>query len=397
MSYSGQVAVVQPRQGQQQADEHIIPWDLPKRVQAIAYLRVFQLADVAVYVQDEVVEVVGYLVHAEVIVEPGPLDNLPDLLAQHRQLLRVHSLSAGVLVHQLLAAGDVAVAVGSRHGGHEMVDDDGVTAALGLSALARVVDDERVKVGQVRQAHLGQTRARKPNSLARRPLQRAMLAEMRDGVGSESVPQPAVECHVVMRGHKIGTVVDGDGVLAESARRLYANEHVTQSQTRHEQVAVVDVRAARRLAPVSLDGVLHLHRNACELRRVLGCAHAPLGVSHLLRGQEVRVIGAALYELSHQRITVGGDVLDLVASVTHLAEKVDGGRGRIQAHGVSKSRRLRRIVAEDDCDPALGHGDSPQLRVPSCEGGHGLGALDVRGVSAQLAGFSSVLRFSLLE
>ena len=114
----------------------------------------------------------------------------------------------------------------------------------------RIIDDERVEVGQVGQAHLGQARARKPDSLARRPLQRAVFAEMYYGVGAEAVPQPTVERDVVMGGHQLGAVVDGDGVLAKAARRLYSHEHVAQTKARHEQVAVVYVHAAGGIAPV---------------------------------------------------------------------------------------------------------------------------------------------------
>ena len=170
-------------------------------MQAVAYLRVLQLADVAVYVQYEVVEVVRYLMHIQVFVQPRLLHDLPYLLPQHRKFLRVHPLRPRVLVHQLLAARDVAVAIGGGHRGHKVVDDDGVAAPLSLRAFAGVVDDERVEVRNVRQADLGYAGARKAHAFARRPFQRAVLAEVYYCVRAESVTQPAVKRDVVMRGH----------------------------------------------------------------------------------------------------------------------------------------------------------------------------------------------------
>ena len=118
-------------------------------MQSVAYLRVLQLADVAVDVQDEVVKVIRYLVDVQVFIQARLLHDFPYLLAKHRQLLRVHPLRAGVFIHELLAARDVAVAVGGGHRGNQMVDDDGVAAPLRLRTLARVIDDERVEVRHI--------------------------------------------------------------------------------------------------------------------------------------------------------------------------------------------------------------------------------------------------------
>ena len=104
------------------------------------------------------------------------LDDFPYLLAQHGEFLGIHALRAGVLVHELLAAGDVAVAIGGGHGGDKVVDDDGVGAALCLSAFAGVVDDERVEVGQVGQADFGDAGSGQADAFAGRPFQGAVLA-----------------------------------------------------------------------------------------------------------------------------------------------------------------------------------------------------------------------------
>ena len=97
----------------------------------------------------------GLLVEPEVAVHLGGVHQLPDLAADRRQLGRVHRRDVGVLVEQLLEAGDVAVGLRARHRRDQVVDDRGVRAALGLRALAGVVDQERVDQRQVADRGVG--------------------------------------------------------------------------------------------------------------------------------------------------------------------------------------------------------------------------------------------------
>ena len=147
-----------------QVDPGLALGRLAEDVQAVADLGVLDLAEPAVDVQDEVVEllVVRALVEAEVAVHLGGVHQLPDLAADGRQLGRVHRRDVGVLVEQLLEPGDVAVRLGARHRRDQVVDDRGVRAALGLRALARVVDQERVDQRQV--ADRGVGRAGRPTA-----------------------------------------------------------------------------------------------------------------------------------------------------------------------------------------------------------------------------------------
>ena len=59
-----------------------------------------------------------------------------------------------MFVHQLLNPGDVTVAIGGGHRRNQVVYDGGVGAALGLGALAGVVNYEGVKEGNVTQRQL---------------------------------------------------------------------------------------------------------------------------------------------------------------------------------------------------------------------------------------------------
>ena len=120
-------------------------------VQAVADRGVLDLAQVAVDVQDELVEFgrAGLRVDAEVVMQVGGLDQGPDLGPQRGQLVRVERGHGRVLVEQLLELGHLAVGVGARHRRDQVVDDHRVPAPLGLGPLARVVDDERVHQRQV--------------------------------------------------------------------------------------------------------------------------------------------------------------------------------------------------------------------------------------------------------
>ncbi len=93
---------------------------LAENVQAVADLGVLDLAQVAVDVQQEVVEgvVARALVQAQVVMELRGLDQRPDLRPHSRQFGRVERGECRVLVEELLQFGHVAVGVGACHRRH---------------------------------------------------------------------------------------------------------------------------------------------------------------------------------------------------------------------------------------------------------------------------------------
>lgn len=224
---------------QDQVDPVVPGGRVAQHVQAVADLDVLDLAEPAVEMHDEVVEalVLRPVLQAEVVVELRGLDQRPDLRADRGQLRRVHRGDLGVLVEELLQPGDVAVAVGAGHRRHEVVDQRGVDAPLGLRALARVVHEERVDQRQITEGGVGAAGGRQTSVLTGQPLQVPVLAEVDHGVRAEAVivggrGDPAVGGQVVVRGRQIGVVVDRDRVLAEAARRLDEDEEVPAPQGR---------------------------------------------------------------------------------------------------------------------------------------------------------------------
>lgn len=288
--------------GQDEVDAGLTGRGAAQDVQTVADLGVLDLAQPAVDVQQEVVEavVVRAGLQAQVVVELGGLDQRPDLGADRGQLGRVHGGDRRVLVEQLLQARDVAVGLGAGHRRDEVVDEGGVHPALGLGALAGVVDqegvDEReVAEGGVRAAGRGQARV-----LAGQPLQVAVLAQVDHGVRAEAAVvrggrDPAVRRQVVVRGRQIGVVVDRDRVLAEAARRLDQDEQIAAAQGGQHDVAVgvaaaVDEHLAGRRPPVLLDGVPELLRERGVPALVVGGRDTHGVAGELLLGEPLLVV-----------------------------------------------------------------------------------------------------------
>ena len=250
-----------------------------QRVEPAADLRVLELAEVTVDVQQEVVELVvgGRIGASEVAVDLGVDEQVPHLLPHGGDLRRVERLDLGVLVEELLEAGELVVGVGARERGHEVVDDHRVGAPLGLRPLAGVVHDERVEERQVAEGGVGRAGGGEPDALAREPFERAVLAGVHDRVRAEAGLQPAVEGEVVMRGRDPGRVVRRDRVGAEGARRLHGDEHAAEVEARERERVAVAQHVARRLAPGVDDLVAQLVRaglrtTRCTRRRRVGRA-----------------------------------------------------------------------------------------------------------------------------
>ena len=87
-----------------------------------------------------------------------------------------------VLVDQPLEIAQRAVALGARQRRHQVVDDHRLRPALGLRALARVVDDERIQVRQRAEHRVRPALPAERHALARQPLEVAVFAHVHDRV-----------------------------------------------------------------------------------------------------------------------------------------------------------------------------------------------------------------------
>ena len=405
---------VDPRRAGRRRAEH---------VEAVADLGVLDLAEPAVHVQDEVVErlVVGLLLQPQISVHLGGMHELPDLAADRRQLGRVHRGDVGVLVEQLFEARDVAVRLRTRHRGDQVVDDRRVRAPLGLRALTRVVDEERVDQRQVGDRGVRRTGRRERGVLARQPFHRAVLAEVDDGMRAEAAPldgaaEPAVGSQIVVRRGEVGVVIDGDRVLPEAARRLDQQHHVAGGDGgQHDLVGVVDEELPGRLAPRRRDLVAQVARKVGGPVVVVGLGDAHVGVGELGTGQPLLVLAAGRDQRMDQRVAglgvpaqvgvavhvgvagqvgvhgqVGGQIEtrnrtdgpDVVAGVPHPAQQSHGRHRGVEADRVADPRVLGGVGRQHQRDLALGRRDPAEPRMVDRDAGHPgtpLGVSDVVG------------------
>ena len=331
----------------------------------------------------------------------GGVHEGPDLGADGRQLGRIHRGDVGVLVEQLFQLGDVAVRLGPRHGRHEVVDDRRVRTSLGLRALARVVDEERVDEREVADRGVGRARRREGRVLAGQPLHRTVLAEVDDGMGAETLLDPAVRGEVVVRRRQVGVVVDRDRVLAEAARGLDEHHHVAGLQRgEHDLVLVVDEQAAGRRAP-RLDHTVHeLGREVRGPVAVVVSTDADVAVGQLSRGEPFLVLAAGgdqgvdegiarlgvasvmawhLEEAGH--LSVRGS--EVVALVAHAAEQADGRHRGVESDGVADPAVLRRVRRQHQRDLAVARWDVAEPRVVDGDARHPGTALGIGHVARE--------------
>lgn len=370
-----------PQDRQDQAHPGLVGRGRAQHVQAVADLRVLHLAEPAVDMEQEVVEpvVVRPGFQAQVVVELGGLDQRPDLRPDRRELGGVHRGDRRVLVEQLLQARDVAVALRAGHRRHQVVDEGGVHPALGLGALARVVDEEGVDQRQVTEGRVGAAGRREARVLAGQPLQVAVLAQVHHGVGAETAVlgarlYPAVGGQVVVGGRQVRVVVDRDRVLAEAARRLDQDQQPPEPQRRQDDVALrvaaaVDEHLAGRRPPVLLDLLAQLGGERAVPAAVVGRRDTHRVAGQLLLGQPVLVVAARLDQRVDQLVAVArlqpGD--GLVAEVVPLGDQPPQqshrARRGVQPHRVADPGVLRRVRGEDQGQALLGVGEVAQARV----------------------------------
>ena len=127
---------------------------------------------------------------------------------------------------------------GPGQGWGEMVQDQGLAAALGLGPFPRIIHDERVKVGQWTQGQIGKATAGEAHAFARQPFQVAVLPEVDHPVSPVNRLQPVVGGQVVVGGRQIRAVVAELRIPLIAAAGL--NQHHNRTKT-----AAMDGKALR--------------------------------------------------------------------------------------------------------------------------------------------------------
>ena len=304
---------------------------------------------------------VGTVGDAAIAVQAEAASEIEYLAAQERQTARVDSRGLVILVDQTLQFRQRTVAFGAGHGRGEVVDDDRRGAAFGLAPFAGVVDDEGVEMRQRPERGFGETFFRQGDRLARQPFQVAVLAEMDDGVGVESLAQPGVEREIAMRRNEVRVMIGGGGVDVVAARRLHAEDDIAESRDGESESAVGDARIGLGGAPAAG------HRGANRLRQA---GERPFV------GRDRIADGAARGDRpTHERAAVGGDVAHLVAGGGEGAQGLQHAGGGVESDAVADAPVARRIIGEHDGDPAPARRGAAQACPGGREGGDELHAV----------------------
>ena len=112
----------------------------------------------------------------------------------------------------------------------QVIEDHGLAAALGLAALAGIVHDEGIEMGQGPKRPFWEAVLREAHGLARQPFQVAVLAHMHHSLAAEALPKPEVLGQVGMGGRQVGAVVSQLRVTVVAAVGLHQQGHGSEIQ-----------------------------------------------------------------------------------------------------------------------------------------------------------------------
>ena len=209
------VAARQPDHRHQEVVQRFPLRRTAEHVQAAPDLHLLQLAEMVVQLRQRGVVVVRRL-DATIAVQSDVRGQRQDLLAQNLQPARVHAGCLEVLVDEQLHLRERAVGFSPCERGREVVDDDRLGPALGLGALAGVVDDERVEVWQRTEYRLRKARFAQRQRFAGQPFQVAVLSHVDDGMNV------AARCAAMRRTRSSRAAVPGPGRDRSTAGRCYS-------------------------------------------------------------------------------------------------------------------------------------------------------------------------------
>ena len=166
------------------------PSGCPEHMQPVADLQFLQLAQKPVELLQRRRGLFSGC-DAAIAVDPGRSRALQDFGGERRNPSDIALRRLVILVDQPLDLGLRTVAAGAGQGRGQVIDDDGLRPPFRLTALAGIVDDERVEMRQRTQRRLRETFRRQRQRLARQPFQGAVLAEVDHRIGAETVGSQA--------------------------------------------------------------------------------------------------------------------------------------------------------------------------------------------------------------
>ena len=289
-----------------------------------------------------------------------------------------------VFIHQLRQLRQGAVGIGAGHRRRQVIDDDGMAAALGLRAFAGVVDDEGVKQWQVRQQGVWEAVFRQAHAFARQPFERAVFAYMHNGVRLPLIAQPAIQCIVMVCRWQIRLVVNRIRIHAIAARRLQRHEGVAQLNTRQRKMIIMHIGHARRRTPLRRHLLSHLQWQLGKPRRILRRRYTSGRARHLLSREIGVVVSTTVYQFMNQRRATLRQMIDAITRAAHGVQNMHEGSRCIQADGIADLRRFAIGIGEYKGHALMRVGRALQPRKTCRDPSHARYAIRQRFVFDQL-------------
>ncbi|MCL6708413.1 hypothetical protein M8R20_15535 [Pseudomonas sp. R2.Fl] len=219
-----------------------------EHVQPVADLHLLEIAEIGVeFFQRRIFRLA--LGDAGILVEADVGDQVEDLFLQELQPPRIAARRLVILVDQRLQVLERPVALGPRQRRRQVVDDHRAGPALGLRALARIVDDERIEMRQRPEHGLRIAGLRQSQRLARQPFEIAVLAHVDHRVDAGNLTQIGIEGEIAVRRHEIRRMIAFLRIDVVATRRLDAEEHIAEAGERQGETTVDKERITFRSAP----------------------------------------------------------------------------------------------------------------------------------------------------
>ena len=126
------------------------------------------------------------------------LQGLEHLLFQVAATGRSHLTRFHQLIQQSLEPLERAMQSSAAEGRREVIHHHGMATALGLRSLPRVIDDERIEMGDGPERQLGRTARAETHGFAWQPFGAAVLSHMQHQVRPVPLPQPQILREIAM-------------------------------------------------------------------------------------------------------------------------------------------------------------------------------------------------------
>ena len=203
-------------------------------MQAVANLHFLQFAHIAIELgQSLSAAIIGR--DAAIQIDAFASRQFQDAFGQGGAAAQVELAGFVIFIDQRFQFTQRPVAFSTAKRRRQMINDHRSATPLGLAALTRIVDDERIYMRQRPERGFREAGGGKRQRLARQPFEIAMLAEMDHGMGIKRTAQPGIEREIAVRRRQVGIVIAGGGINVVATRRLDRHGDIAKREYREDE------------------------------------------------------------------------------------------------------------------------------------------------------------------